>query len=405
MRKYSEKIQQFIEMIYVILLISPLITMCFTLAVNEEGREILDYLYLQSLLIVIPVVIFHIMVKKCKYFVMYLGLGIGTVIFTGWLAGICGGMTMSGNKLIIFQALLVIETLIIWGIHFHDRMQEEKVRHEPSFGYSAVFVVYYVIGVLFDGRSLCDIAFYSCIFYLLLTTIYHFFSQTKRYISLNHEVKNVPVSRLFGIGGAMLASLGLLLFLAIIPSAFAGKNRYYTDLRDMEIETPKEEENWETGIPQVQTNGMSMEEQLELMGVEEEKMPEWVDALFKGIVYFLMFCAVMMCVKEIFRKLSQFQESFQENEDVIENITEEKEKITSIFSKIRQEPETQREKIRRLYRKTIRKSQKERPCGHETPQELERAAGLAEDEQMKALHIRYEEARYSDESRPIAHTE
>ena len=52
-------------------------------------------------------------------------------------------------------------------------------------------------------------------------------------------------------------------------------------------------------------------------------------------------------------------------------------------------------RIRRKYKKIIRKSSKERPKGWETPYELETGAQLQEDESMKVLHKVYEKARYS----------
>ena len=406
MKKYRKQIQRFMENLYLILLVTPLIPACFTLAVNEEGREVLDFIYWQSWIFAIPTVLIEVLEKKCKHFVTYLVLGMGIVVFVCWLAGLCGGITMSGNMLIIFQALLVIETLAVWGLHFHDRMLENPKPHMPSFGYSAAFVIYYGLGMLFDGKILCDISFYSCILYLLVTTVYQFIEQTEQYIGLNHAVKNVPVARLFSIGGAMLASLLLMIFLAMLPSVFAAGSRYYTDVRDIEVEPPTQEESWEMDTPQVQMNGMSMEEQLKLLGEEEvKKIPAWIENLFKCLVYFILICTVIMCVKEIFRKLSRFQKSFQENDDVIEDIVENKETIASIFVRTKRAPETEREKIRRQYRKMIRRYRKDRPYEYETPKEIEKEAGLLDKEEMKALHVRYEEARYADERKPIGHTE
>ncbi len=52
------------------------------------------------------------------------------------------------------------------------------------------------------------------------------------------------------------------------------------------------------------------------------------------------------------------------------------------------------ERIKRRYRKTIRKHRKDRPAPYESPTEIEAGAGLKDDEQMRQLHKAYEEVRY-----------
>lgn len=405
MKKYSKKIQHLVESVFIILLVAPLITACFTLAVNESGREVLDAVYMQSLLIIIPVLLTEVLEKRCKYFLVYLLFGAALTVMIWKLAAVCGGLTMQGNQLVVFQGLLVIETWAVWGLHLHDRLLEVRKPHTPSFAYSAVFVIYYIVGILFDGKQLCDIAFYSLLLYLCITSVYVFLAQTERYISLNHDVKKVPVSRLFNIGGAMLASILLLVLLLSVPCMIAGENRYYTDLRDRKAEVQVREDNWEMDIPQIQTNGMSIEEQMLMQEGQIQEMPEWVNYLFHGIVYILLAGSVVLCVKAIFQKLSQFQESFSENDDVIEELEEEKVREPFFVPRKVKKAETEREKIRQQYRKMIRKYRKECPYDYETPQEIEKEAGLLENKEMKALHVRYEEARYADETRPIIHKE
>lgn len=405
MKKYSKKIQRLIEPVFIILLVAPLITACFTLAINENGRDVLDVIYMQSLLIIIPVLLTEMLEKRCKYFCVYLLFGAALTVMIWKLAAVCGGLTMQGNQLMIFQGLLTIETWAIWGLHLHDRLLEARKPHAPSFAYSGVFVIYYMTGILFDGKQLCDIAFFSLMLYLFMTVVYVFLAQTEHYISLNHDVKKVPVSRLFNIGGAMLASILMLVLLLSVSCMIAGKNRYYTDLRDKKVEVQVREDTWEMDIPQTQTNGISKEEQILMQEEQIQKMPEWVNYLFHAVVYILLVGAVILCVKAIFQKLSQFQESFSENDDVIEELEEEKVREPFLVSGKPQKAETEREKIRRQYRKMIRKHRKERPYEHETPQEIEKEAGLWENEEMKVLHVRYEEARYADETRPIIHKE
>lgn len=56
--------------------------------------------------------------------------------------------------------------------------------------------------------------------------------------------------------------------------------------------------------------------------------------------------------------------------------------------------ENEAQRIRRKYRKTIRKHRKDRPAPYESPAEIEALAGLEQDEQMQKLHVQYETVRY-----------
>ena len=94
--------------------------------------------------------------------------------------------------------------------------------------------------------------------------------------------------------------------------------------------------------------------------------------------------------------LEDFRQSVDENGDKIEEIENEKisykEEIIEFFKGHKADSESER--IKRQYRKTIRKHRKEQPQPYETPTEIEIKAGLAEDSDMKILHKKYEEVRY-----------
>ena len=54
-------------------------------------------------------------------------------------------------------------------------------------------------------------------------------------------------------------------------------------------------------------------------------------------------------------------------------------------------------RIRKYYKKYLRKGLKQRPAGSETPHELEALAGFSKNESRSLLHNCYEKARYSKE--------
>jgi hypothetical protein len=51
-------------------------------------------------------------------------------------------------------------------------------------------------------------------------------------------------------------------------------------------------------------------------------------------------------------------------------------------------------RIRRRYKKTIKKHRKDLPALYESPNEIEEKAGLINNDEMKDLHSQYENARY-----------
>ena len=58
-------------------------------------------------------------------------------------------------------------------------------------------------------------------------------------------------------------------------------------------------------------------------------------------------------------------------------------------------PRTEKERIRRKYRRTIRRARQEAPMQFETPAEIERGADLSSLPDPEAFHTEYERARYA----------
>ena len=95
----------------------------------------------------------------------------------------------------------------------------------------------------------------------------------------------------------------------------------------------------------------------------------------------------------------EFRDSFDENGDKVEELDDEslqKEERLGLRRGVKADSEAER--IRRIYRRTIRKHRKEIPAPYESPSELEKNAGLFEDEDMKRLHVKYENVRYGQKS-------
>jgi hypothetical protein len=113
-----------------------------------------------------------------------------------------------------------------------------------------------------------------------------------------------------------------------------------------------------------------------------------------GCVCILVFVyAVVKTIKQIFK---DFRNTLDENGDLIEEIEDDEASYKEDFVRIRKGSEEDSEawKIRRRYKKTIKKHRKDLPSPYESPVEIEENAGLKEDEEMKSLHGMYEAVRY-----------
>jgi hypothetical protein len=98
---------------------------------------------------------------------------------------------------------------------------------------------------------------------------------------------------------------------------------------------------------------------------------------------------------EVSHGLARFAKATEEEEDVVESL-DSVEEDEEFFTGKRTWKRTEEDKVRRLYRKFIRKHRKELPAIYETPTEIELAAGVADTEEGKAIHEKYEQARYGN---------
>ena len=98
-------------------------------------------------------------------------------------------------------------------------------------------------------------------------------------------------------------------------------------------------------------------------------------------------------IRSIYGVIKAFGRNVKEEDDKVEMLEEEdrEENIQTGRFLFRKSDE---EKVRRQYRRYIRKHRKDRPEPYETPEEIEIAAGVANTEEGKELHGQYERVRY-----------
>lgn len=410
MRKAVKTIAGWLHATLILAILPPLLYVMGAGQRSGAGRT----LYFRCLLIAVPVAVTGVAVKKCKGLVSYL-LACGLVFAaTGLLARAAAGGLWRSGEAAGYIVLLLAETLFVIVFRMLGRLHKKREKEtllkedpnmepeserlaEPSFPMLLLFPAVYAIALNLDSPELCNAALFSAAVYGVNATLYYFVQRTERYLSLNKRTCNLPSKRIYGIGGGMLAIFLLLLLVAALPSFLTVSARKYRDCREMTG-------NWVADLPPVISgpgaagNGEDMADWMEALGERESaSVPVWVEALFYGIGIMVLLFLTAIWVKAVFGMFRTFREARDENGDIVEELEE----PDTRYSRIRAAKEpgrrdlTEREKIRKQYRKFIRKHRKERPAVYETPAEIEEKAGVAEDEEGKALHGKYERARYS----------
>ena len=124
--------------------------------------------------------------------------------------------------------------------------------------------------------------------------------------------------------------------------------------------------------------------------------PWWLDYIFYGITIAIFAVLTLALIKKVYSVFQDFRAVNDENGDIVEEL-QDTDDIINITAPLRRRKLSERERIRREYRKVIRRHRKDRPAVYESPAEIEQNAGITQTEEGIALHDRYETARYAQE--------
>lgn len=382
-------------------------------ALGTERSDAVQYsLFFRGLLIAVPIVITGIAIDRCRSLLSYLLVCLVTFAATGVLGVAVGGSLAPRWVFYGYVFALLLETLLIMLERLSGRIHKKEEREavqgtdlywkpsydaikKPSFPVLAYFAVVYVAAKNVNSPAVCNIALCSAAVYGLAVILYRYIDETERYLALNRRTCNLPSRRIYGISGVMLAVLILLLVVAVVPSFLTIGKRSYRDIREwtpiveLQSEDPLMPENTDGG------GGDFMMDMLEEYGEPAEPSAFVVALSYAAAAGVFVLLAVM-----IYRKMKEVFEGFRETNDENGDIVEELETgVKPQKEPMRRKPGrlTERERIRRQYRQTIRRHRKDRPAVSETPYEIERNAGIEQNEEQRALHVLYEKVRYGRE--------
>lgn len=411
MRKLIRKSAGWIHATLIIAIIIPLL---YALGA-EQPDTIGQYLFIKCLVIIFPIVFSDLAIEKCKGLLSYLIISVLIFAVMGGLSWAISGFLQESVLLWGYIALIQCETIFVLLNRLMERLHKRReaddmlgenrdwrpsysILREPSFYTLIYFAAIYVIAVNVNNPAVCNAVLFSAIIYTLITLLYQYICQTENYLFLNKRTCNLPSKRIYGIGNGMLAIFLLFLMIVTLPSLFTISHRHYRDLRGWASNI-----EFDSAGPMPENNTESIgEDPMEMLIAEYGEVkptPRWIIALTYVMEIAVFVGLALMLLRKIYATFHDFRKAVDENGDVVEELEDAEDTDQSIkrATPANRYKLSERERIRKEYRKTIRRHRKDHPAPYESPFEIETNAGIADSEDGRELHRNYERARYGKE--------
>lgn len=367
----------------------------------EESEVVIA---LKCLAVILPVIV----TKR----VQRLSKNLGTYIFVclGTLAVLYSVTYFPFKPLSAYAACymftIVSETFFLAVFRLADRLKKVDFGEEnipsvfdrPRVGYVWYFAIVYLIGIIFNSKLVCDMSFWSAILYMVVAFWYEYLVETKSYLRLNSRTKGIPKKRLYAVSAMMALIFLMICLVGILPSVFMSGYRRYTDIRHWFDNKALEEITYgiDGGYMPQNTEKDLMLQFLPNDGTDGRE-PVLLSAILWAVVTVCLLAGIYGMFKSIRRIFRDFRNALDENGDIIEEIEEE----TAGYSEEEffadgKKNDSEVMRIRRKYKKTIKRHMKTSPAPCDTPEEIEKNAGLGDNPEMKKLHKEYEHARYGE---------
>lgn len=357
-----------------------------------------------SLWFLAPVAFSLLCIRKIKQPLLYL---------------LAGAAVTVGMKLLSGSLLTVVLTSLIFLMRGHTRIrkgklkrmlkempnaQEEQLDRElrempslldtPQAQHWLIFAVYYVILLCLKKEELLKWILYVAVADVFLVFVSEYLSSLRIFLEEHEKIANLPKRSVKKAGQMLLALMLPLLFAFVLPSLLSGKEPF----AELEFEI--------SDAPAVQeteafssVDGAAGNDWMNMLREDVPETPAWMEALSAALMWILMAIILAFCVVLLYRLCRQVMKSFAAGGDdkVYFSEDSEEEQAQSVPRRKRRlwQPQTDAGwKIRRQYKKAIRKHFPGAPGGWETPDELEEKANVQTEAVSEELHELYEKARY-----------
>lgn len=410
MRIAIKKMTEWIHISLILAIIMPLLNSFVAKQPDIIGQN----LYIKCLVIILPVVATDFAVSKCEGLFSYLFLCALIFAATAALGWTVAGALHQSYLLWVYMAVVMFETLFLVVSRMSERLQRKRNEDNPhstdparrpsldslrapSFAVLLYFLAVYITALNLNNPAVCNAALFSASVYTVITVLHQYICETENYLALNKRTGNIPSKRIYGIGTGMLAIFLLLFMVAILPALLTVSNRRYRDIRNSSTLLNID---YTELIEEAERESAAQDPMMEMLiaqyGEPEPAFP-WLNIILNVLeaVVFAILMAVL--IKVIYDTFRAFRKTADDNGDIVEELEDTNEGVKIKKIHIGRRKLSERERIRREYRRFIRRHRKERPARYESPTEIEKNAGLAENEECKELHKQYELARYGQE--------
>jgi len=376
---------------------------------------------LTGFFLLIPVILSWYGVMKLKYLILYL---LASLLGSSAYAAFNGllGFAM-GINIYLTAGFSLLCSLFIFLIRGYGRIKKGQVqkmlKELPSADLARVdygelevpvfldtpsplhwiyFALHYLAGAVLKLSLYWHTIFYLFLFDVFLCFIYQFAGSFYDFLREHSGSANLPVKTMEKVVKIIFGIACVVLLAFTLPSLFYGKE----PLSTLTFEEKEPLEKW-TPEPEPVAPKEEMTDWRELLTGDEEprEPPKWL--VFLSQIIFYLVCvgtmgAILAAIYRACRRAGKFFAS--ETEDEIrfleKGFSDQQERL-----KKRKLPwpgnASANMRIRKYYKKMLRRGFKNQPEGSETPVELENMAGFPDGEGREFLHGCYEKARYSPE--------
>ena len=378
------------------------------------------HLYSKCLILFFPAAATDIAARRCRGLSAYLSVCAAILAATaalGWYVG----TPLRGSALFwLYFWTMIGETIFMILYHISERLTQARLKEDeapkeaqaadeshrhirydslstPSFAVLLYFTAVYFFAVNLYNPAVCNAALFSAAVYTVIAMLHRYITETEEYLAFNKRTCNIPSRRIYAIGTGMLALFLLLFAIAILPSILTASVRHYRDIRESNARI---QFDYEEFMKEYQPDPAPIDPAL-IMGDQQAaplEPPEWLGTLFDIMTVIVLTAAAALLIKTVYDTFRTFRAATDDNGDIVEELESTDEAVR--IKRVRTVPHklSERERIRKEYRRFIRRYRKEHPARYESPSEIEKAAGIYDSAECRTIHQTYEEARYRREN-------
>lgn len=331
-----KNVMRSLEYLHVLLIVSMFAPLIYVINRQMEAGQIYR-MYFASYLLIVPVIGFIKVGKRCKNFIQFLLVFLCMCFFVKIGAEQLGSLLLNEKAASVYIICMLVCTgliaiAVIVTRMYRIRRKEAREKKDitwmedgfqidrPKNWVVAVFVVIYVIGMFRSCPQICNLALYSSLLYLLVAIAYEYINAIEQYLKLNrntYQVKNIPSIRIYEIRRFYLVGYFVLLSLTLIPAIMTVDNRKYIDIQTEEYEVELTAEDIYIQAPSEGTSDPK------IVPVEPFIVIPRVVEILLGVSMYLVTGIIVArvlftIVSSVRRKMVEFASESEEEEDTID---------------------------------------------------------------------------------------